>query len=57
MGYKKELAEKLRDDLRFEQSLRTVLGYEIYPPSEREFELEDQIREIENPDEYGIPRY
>lgn len=34
---------------------REIHKYEA--PDEREFELEEKIRQLENRDQYGIPRY
>lgn len=50
-------AEKVRKELSFWKDLRTEFGQEIHSPTEHEFELEDQLEELENRDEYGIRRY
>ena len=34
---------------------REIHKYEV--PDEREFELEEKIRQLKNRDQYGIPRY
>lgn len=43
---------KLKKELAFWQRV-----HEHEPMDEREFELERQIRQLENEDEFGIPRY
>lgn len=55
--FKKRLVDELKRKLNFKKDLRTALDTEIYPPDDEEFETEDQIQELENRDQYGIPRW
>jgi hypothetical protein len=57
MNYKQNLIQKLKKELNFKKDLRTVLGQELYGPTEKEFELEEKIEELENRDQFGISRY
>lgn len=52
----RERARKIERELNQLRSQRTHLGFEE-PLGEDEFELEEELSDLRNCDEFGIPRY
>ena len=53
----KDKAYQIRKDLNFWKGVRSWEGYELSGPTQREFDLEDELERVENRDQYGIARY
>lgn len=56
-SYKEKLVSKCKAELNFLRDLRYYHGSEVNVPSQEEFDLENEIEELENRDEYGVPRW
>lgn len=48
---------EIREELEFWKGVRSHDGYELEPESEYERELREELIDVRNQDEFGVPRY